>query len=89
MISERYDIIEFIGKVKDEKKTDIILKAHDESTMAERFFLKHYRTPTPECRKSRHYADQLKMLITYLRHNVRGAGLPAETVQLLKPRIHA
>ena len=86
MISERNDITEFIDIVADQDISDIILIAENETTMTERYYLKNHRSQDPACEKCRCYAEQLKMLITYLRYGVRPSGLPRESIQILKSK---
>ena len=86
MVSKHNDIIEFIGNVADKDVSDIILIAEDETTMTERLYLKNQRSQDPVYEKCRCYAEQLKMLITYLRYGARPSGLPRESIKMLKPR---
>lgn len=84
MISEQFNFFEFITKVKNQDVSDIILEANAETTAAERFYHKHHRSRDPISEQSLAYAQQLKLLINYLRYGVRASGLPWESIAILQ-----
>ncbi|MGD9365142.1 MAG: hypothetical protein PVH87_05560 [Desulfobacteraceae bacterium] len=69
MLSSSFDICEFIDKVKDHSKHEILYLADREATEAERHLYKHSLKDNNEAARS--YAVQLKDIVLYMRHGVR------------------
>lgn len=87
MISERCELAEFIGHIDNQEVPEIIMMAQDETTAAERYYLRHKHKQNPATEQTHTYAEQLKMLIMFLRYGVRASGLPKDSLDLLKSRM--
>ena len=68
MLSESFDISEFIGKVKDQSEQDIIYMADQEATAVERHLYRHKNSENSET--ARNYATLLKDFVLYIRYGV-------------------
>lgn len=69
MLSSSFDICEFIDKVKDHSKQEIVYLAHREATEAECHLYKDNLKENNEVARS--YAIPLKDIVLYMRHGVR------------------
>jgi hypothetical protein len=87
MISERCELSDFIQQIDNNDIPAIIMKAQDETTEAERYYLRHKIKQNLALEQTHIYAEQLKMLISFLRYGVRASGLPKDAVDILKSRI--
>ncbi len=69
MLSESYDISEFISKVKGQSAHEIIYMADLEATEAERHLFKHKNGDDRESVKN--YAKLIKDFVLYIRYGVQ------------------
>jgi hypothetical protein len=69
MLSESFDISEFISKVKGQSELEIIHMADLEATEAERHLYKHKKGKNRESVKK--YATTLKDFVLYMRYGVQ------------------
>jgi hypothetical protein len=69
MLSEKYDIREFIDKVRDLSFEEVIVLADREATFTERHLYKDCRRT--KCERASQYARSLKDFILFMRHGVR------------------
>ena len=69
MLSESFDISEFISKVKGQSEKEIIYMADLEATAAERYLYKHKNGNQRESIKN--YALLLKDFVLYMRYGVQ------------------
>jgi hypothetical protein len=69
MLSESFDISEFISKVEGQSDQEIIYMADLEATAAERHLYKHKRDENFE--NAKNYATLLKDVVLYLRYGIR------------------
>ena len=69
MLSESYDISEFISKVKGQSEHEIIYMADLEATEAERHLFKHKNSGDRESVKN--YAKLIKDFVLYMRYGVQ------------------
>lgn len=68
MLSESFDMNEFIGSVKGRPFEEVILMSDREATEAERHIYRNCRPA--ECEDARRYAFFLKDFIIFMRHGV-------------------
>ena len=83
MVSEHCDLNEFLSTVKNREPNDIILTAIYEVTTIERLFLKNRRSKNFPFQQHQTYAEQLKMLISYLRYGLRSPALSRAPIDVL------
>jgi hypothetical protein len=68
MISENFDINDFVAKTQNSSLDDFIALSIREATTAERFYWKHRNDATLEGQKIREYIQSIKALINYARY---------------------
>ena len=68
MLSKRYDIGEFIEKIKDYSYDEVILLSNQEATDTERRIIMD--CGDTGCQEARQYVSSLKAFILFMRHGV-------------------
>lgn len=71
MISKECEFSEFISAVRDKDYFDVIDLAEREATAAERFFLRVRSAEPRKTRCGKDYAQRIKLLIDYMRYDVK------------------
>jgi hypothetical protein len=79
MISETYNISEFIDTIRQQPYLDIVYLAEKEATTAERHY---YNSRFNDSETSRQYADQLKDFINFMRYGIRKRSISHEVYSL-------
>ena len=68
MISENFDIYDFVAKTQNNSLDNFIALSIREATAAERFYWKHRHDATLEGQKIHEYVQSIKALINYARY---------------------
>ena len=75
MLSDACLIDEFAEKIKDMSYEEIICRADQEATEAERRFYRTRLQPSAQTEQLKNYAAALKDILIYMRHGVRSSAI--------------
>jgi hypothetical protein len=84
MISESFELKQFIAAVKDMDFLGIIEKANKEATEADRRWYRSRRMKAPNQQRCRQYATTLKEFIAFIRYGLRPNDLSEADFQLFR-----
>jgi hypothetical protein len=83
MLSDTFNIDEFLNKAKCDNYQRVLTLAHREATDAERFLYKHQRLPAKDSRL-REYATILKDFIAYMRYGIKTRRVRSLNLEFFK-----
>ena len=93
MISDNFDINDFVAKTQDSSLDDFIAISNQEATEAERYYLKSRNEATDENQKIDQYVKSIKALINCARYEIvpkNGvADMDVALLEQIKAKSHA